>query len=232
MDRSIVFDTGPIISLATNNLLWILEPLKKQSGMEFFIPEAVKKEIIDRPLQSKRFKFEAMQVLSLVNRGIIKIISLPQIKAESEKLLNTANRIFQAKDNWLQIMHVGEMEAIAAAIIMNSSAFVVDERTARMLIENPDRLMEIMEKKLHTKISVDRGNLDDFRKQTRDIRLIRSTEIAAVAYEKGLLDQYIPNIPNPRKELLDSVLWGIKLNGCSISENEINKIVKIETKNK
>ena len=42
--RSIIFDTGPIISLVTNNMLWLLEPLKKQFKGEFYITKSVKKE--------------------------------------------------------------------------------------------------------------------------------------------------------------------------------------------
>lgn len=53
--RALVFDTGSIISLVTNNLLWILPPLKKQFRGDFLISEAVKGEIIDHPLKTKKF---------------------------------------------------------------------------------------------------------------------------------------------------------------------------------
>ncbi|HLC98559.1 MAG TPA: hypothetical protein VJC00_00960 [Candidatus Nanoarchaeia archaeon] len=232
MVKSIAFDTGPIISLATNNLLWILEPLRKDFEGDFLMPDSVRKELIDNPMKGKRFKFEAMQVLSFVNRGILKTVEMPQVKSEAAKLLETANNVFSAKGKWIQLVHPAEIEAVALALFMKSSAFVVDERTTRMLIEYPEKLKEIMEHRLHTKISVDRHNLDEFRKRTSSIRMIRSTELVTIAFEKGLLDQYLPNIPEPKRELMDSLLWGLKLNGCSISEKEINKIVKIETKNK
>ena len=57
--KSIVFDTGPIISLTLNNLLWIIEPLHDRFGGEFYITKAVYKELIDRPLSTKKYKFEA-----------------------------------------------------------------------------------------------------------------------------------------------------------------------------
>jgi predicted nucleic acid-binding protein len=230
MKKIIVFDTGPIISLATNNLLWILEPLKKEFDGEFLIPECVKKELIDRPLKGKRFKFEAMQVLSLMNRGILKLVEDPEVKAESKRLLDLANRIFKAKGNWMQLVHEAEIQAVALDKITDAAAFVVDERTMRMLIEYPEKLRKIMEHKLHLNIEIDKKNLAEFKKSTRDIDMIRSTELVTIAFEKGLLDKYLPNLPNPRKELLESVLWGVKLNGCSISEMEINKILKIEAK--
>ena len=53
--KSLVFDSGPIISLATNNLLWVLEPLKNKFNGKFFITQAVKGEIVERPLETKKF---------------------------------------------------------------------------------------------------------------------------------------------------------------------------------
>ena len=70
--KTIVFDTGPIISLTMNNLLWILEPLKSISNANFYITNPVKKELVDNPLnKTKRFKFEALQVLHYIENGIL-----------------------------------------------------------------------------------------------------------------------------------------------------------------
>ncbi|MCX8147150.1 MAG: hypothetical protein N3D84_01645 [Candidatus Woesearchaeota archaeon] len=235
MAKSIVFDAGPIITLATNNLLYLLDELKKDFNGDFIMPSAVKKELVDRPLQSKRFKFEALQVLSCINKGTLKVVDDPKANEEANSLLDIANRIFRAKGNYIQIVHIGEISAVALAVSMNSLAFIVDERTIRMLIENPENLKEIMEHKLHTNIEIDRKSLEEFKKRTKGINMIRSTELIVVAYEKGLLDNYIPKnfeMEEPRKELIDALLWGLKLNGCAISEKEIEKIIKIETKRK
>ena len=51
-----------------------------------------------------------------------------------------------------------------------------------------------------------------------------------IAYERGILDRFAAKIPNPQKELLDGVLWGLKINGCAISGKEIEEILKIEVK--
>ena len=61
--KCLVFDSGPIISLTTNNLLWILEPLKNKFKGRFVITEGVRKELIDKPLTTKKFKFEALHCL-------------------------------------------------------------------------------------------------------------------------------------------------------------------------
>ncbi|PIN86613.1 hypothetical protein COV19_03790 [Candidatus Woesearchaeota archaeon CG10_big_fil_rev_8_21_14_0_10_44_13] len=230
--RSIIFDTGPIISLALNDLLWILEPLKKNFGGGFYLPGSVKKELVDRPIEIKRFKFEALRVLSYINNGVLQVIGDQKMTEKTRYLMETANMIFSAKGNFIQIVHYGEMESLAAAMIMQSSAMVIDERTTRMLIENPKRLRDIMEHKLHVKLQMDKEMLERFMKEVKGIKLIRSTELAVAAYDLGLLDRFIPQMENAKSQLLDGVLWGIKLNGCSISEREIETIIKVETKGK
>ena len=51
--RSIIFDTGPIISLTMNNLIWTLKHLKRQFKGDFLITPAVKKELIEKPFRTK-----------------------------------------------------------------------------------------------------------------------------------------------------------------------------------
>ena len=70
--KSIVFDTSTIISIATNNLLWVLKLLKNKFGGEFFITSSVKNELIDRPLKSKKYKLEAIMISDILQKKIIK----------------------------------------------------------------------------------------------------------------------------------------------------------------
>ena len=228
--KSLVFDAGPVISLATNNLLWILEPLKKEFRGKFYITEAVKHELVDRPLEIKKFKFEAIQVQKLIEDGTLEIIDNSRIMQNTPVLLNTANGIFKAFNNYMRIVHFAEMSVIAAANSINADAIVIDEKTTRLLMENPKNLAEILKKTLHTSIGTNEANLKDFRSRAANIRAIRSVELVAIAYEHGLLDTYITKIPDSRKNLLESVLWGVKLNGCAVSKDEIEQIVRIEMK--
>ena len=82
--KSMIFDTGPIISLALNNLLWVLDPLKKKFKGNFYITKSVKKEIIDRPLNSKKFKFEALQVLHLYEKNVIELTGNDEIEIQAQ----------------------------------------------------------------------------------------------------------------------------------------------------
>ena len=228
--KSLIFDAGPVISLAMNNLLWVLEPLKKKFNGKFYITEAVRKELVDRPLETKKFKFEAIQVQRLIENGVLDIIDNNFIREKTPSLLNTANEIFKAYNNYIKIVHYAEMSVIAAATTLSADAVVIDEKTTRFLIENPKMIVEILKKTLHTPISINENNLKEFNNTVRNIKTIRSIELVTIAYEHGLLDNYITKIPDARKNLLESVLWGVKLNGCAVSKDEIEQIVKIETR--
>ncbi|MBI4440349.1 hypothetical protein HY638_05235 [Candidatus Woesearchaeota archaeon] len=225
---SIIFDAGPIITLTTNNLLWLLAELKKSYRGDFIITSSVHHELIDRPLSSKKFKFEALQVMKCVEDGILKVVDDSDIRQETVRLLDIANRIFTAHGNYLRIVHYAEISSIAAAIKLNSGVFALDERTTRLLIENPSALKSILEDHLHTKIKVDEKNLEEFSKAVKGIRAIRSVELITVAFEKGILDKFLPPPPNQKRVLLESVLWGAKLNGCAVSSREIDRILEME----
>ena len=144
--KSIVFDTGPIISLTTNNLLWIIEKLKQRYGGDFIIPREVKYELVNKPIETKIFKLEALQVNLEINKGNLKVVEDPRIQILKNELMNLANNCFYARGYPIKLVQEGEMAALALAIIFNSEAIVVDERTTRELIESPERLARLMSK--------------------------------------------------------------------------------------
>lgn len=231
--RCLVFDSGPIISLTMNDLLWILEQLKSRFKGEFYIAKAVKEELIDRPFDTKKFKFEALQVLQYVSKDVLKVVDSENIKSEAIELLELANHCFMAKGEYIKIVHFGEMEALAAALLLNAEALVVDERTTRYLIDKPEMLVRRMEEKLQTHVEVERQNLEEWKKKVKGVNVIRSVELVTIAYEQGLLDLYITEkekgiLPDIKKNLLESALWTVKLNGCAVSENEIEDIMRFE----
>lgn len=228
--KSLIFDAGPVISLTMNNLLWILEPLKKKFSGKFYITEAVRKELIDMPLETKKFKFEAIQVEKLIENGIFEIADNSFIRERTPVLLNTANEIFKAYHNNIRVVHFAEMSVIAAAVNLNADAIAIDEKTTRFLVENPKMVVEILKKTLHTPIAINESNLKEFNLMVKGIKVIRSIELVAIAYEQGILNSFITKIPDARKNLLESVLWGVKLSGCAVSKEEIGQILMQETK--
>jgi hypothetical protein len=226
--RSIVFDTGPLISLAMNNLLWLVKPLKEKFGGEFYITEAVKRECVDRPLTSRKYKFEALQILKLLEDGIIKVYTDRQLKDETLDLLELSNSLFKAKRNYIRNVQYAEIETIVAAKQVSASAIVIDEFITRTLVEKPLAVKDRMEFKLHMKVDIDKGNIAKFKANVAGLKVIRSFEITVISYELGLFKDYYLKLPDSKKMLLDGVLWAIKLNGCSVSEQEINEAIKFE----
>jgi predicted nucleic acid-binding protein len=228
--KTLSFDTGPIISLALNSLLWILEPLKEKFNGEFIIPTAVKIELVDKPLGNRRYKLEALQVLEIINKGILTKNTELDVINLGQELLELSNEIFIAKDHPITIVHIGEIHAISLALIKKSRALVVDERTTRLLIENPLEIRNILSNKLHTPVKVKTDLLNKLKEKIGDLKVIRSLELVTIAFELGIFNHYLKNIDikNPKETLLDSLLWGIKFSGCAMAEKEILKIKKIE----
>src|SRR3989344_1352279 len=146
--KSLAIDSSSIISLATNSLLWILEPLKKQFQGDFYITDSVKQEVINRPLSTKRFKLEALMIKEIVEENIISLYESTELRQESLKLLAISNNIFKSKNEYIKILDLAEVECLALAIILNSDALVVDERTIRLLVEDPYKLSKLLKKKL------------------------------------------------------------------------------------
>ncbi len=226
-EKKIILDSGPIITLAlNNNLLWLLEKTKSLYNFHFYITEAVKKEIIDNPLATKKFKFEAIQVMRLLNKGIIEVAPDKPIKEQTEEFLNLANSSLSTQKRNLELVHYAEVSAVAAFFHLKADAMMIDERTTRYLLERPKKLQGIMSHKLHTKVNINNKPLSDLRRKTKGIRLIRSAEFVAVCFEKGLLDEFLPDIPNSRKTLLDAIIWGMKLNGCAISTRDLKTLIR------
>ena len=226
--RALIFDAGPLISLTLNNLLSLIEPLKEKFKGDFIITDAIKSELIDKPIKTKRFEFEALQTLHYIENGTISRIKDNEINTKTQELLEIANNCFKAKGNYIQIIHKGEMSCIAAALLLDTNVIVVDERTTRLIIENPHKLKNILEHRLHTKVDVNDNNLKKFRNITKNIKIIRSVELVTIAFELGLVDKYIPNIENGKRTLLESLLCGVKLDGCSVSKSEIGQIMRLE----
>ncbi len=220
--KTLVFDTSSVISIAMNDLLWVLKELKIKFNGEFYIPSSVKLELVDKPLQTNKFKLEAIMVRNIIQSGNLKVYN----ELDVEEILRISNNIYSVNNRSIHILDRAEVEALALAIKLNAEAYVVDERTIRLLVENHHKLQELLQSKLHTRVDINEDNVKKFKEMTGEIPIIRSTELLVVAMEKGLLDKYSKD----KKELIEALLWGLRLRGCAISTEEIEDIVKLESK--
>lgn len=217
---AIFFDSSTLISLATTcNLHW-LQQLKKAYGGEFYITQTVKAETIERGLNSLRFKYEAIRLKSLLESGVLKIYDENSISNEINNLMSLINNTYLIDGRPLNIVQIGEITALAGCLKEKADALAVDERTTRLVVENPAALQELFSKKLHTKVYVSKENLRSWEDLVSEkLTIIRSAELAMVAWKKNLLFEKSTNA-------LAGILWALKFAGCAISENEIDLYTK------
>jgi len=199
--------------------------LKKNFKGKFIITKEVREEIIDKPINIKKFELEAMKLKELMNRGIIELpesvgVSQEEISKPTLEIMELVNNSFVGDKVPIKLIDLGETSCIALSKILSEKGIqnilVVDERTLRTLVEDPESLKRIFQKRLGAKINLLRDKL----KVLDGIKIIRSTELIYVAYKKGL-------ISIKEKNLLDALLYSLKYSGCAISDEEIEEIKRL-----
>jgi len=226
MNKAIIFDSSTLINFAINGLLQELGELKKLFDGKFLITSEIVGEIVDKPMRIKRFELEALKIKELITDKILEMpsslgIEENKISKMTNEIMNIANNTFFGQGNAMHIIDVGESSCLALSRLLNekgiNNVVSVDERTMRLLCEKPENLMAIFQKKLHTDLKMKKENLKSF----QDFRFIRSTELIFIAYKKGIVK--LRNHGN----VLDALLYAMKLNGCSISEEEISEMKRL-----
>ena len=223
--KALIFDSGTLITLSLNGLLYILEELKKTFQGKFLITEQVKYETLDRPIKVPRFELEALRIQNMLDAKILELptalnIHNNQLKKETNRLMYTGNSLILAEGRPIKIISEAETSCMALSLVLTKqniqNIIAIDERTTRILSEKPQNLKQIMEKKLHTSVELNPKGLNEF----KDFKFIRSTEIVYVAYKKNLL-----KINGPKA--LEAALYATKFKGSSVSFEEIDELKKL-----
>ncbi len=223
--KAIIFDSGALISFSMNGITDIIKRLKEIFKGKFLVTSEIKKEIIDTPMKIKRFRLEALKLKQLLDEGVLEMpsslgIKDSEITNQGNKILKIANSSFQGTRKAIHLLDMGETSCLALSRILTQkkikNVIVVDERTTRMLVEKPENLKSILEKKIHTQISIKQDNLKFF----KGFGIIRSAELVYVAYKKNLIKLKDRNV-------LDALLYAVKYKGAAISGDEIEEIKKI-----
>ena len=211
--KSLIFDSGAIITLALNDLLYILEPLKKLFRGDFYITEAVKEELIKNPLKIKRFMLEALMIKKLLEEGILKVFpNNSNLEEEEKRILNLANTTFTTDGEFIKVLDKGETSCLALYNLIKSDALAIDERSLRMLCEMPKNLHKLFESKFHRKVIANEENYLFF----KNFKVIRSSELVFIAYKNKII-----NLPTGKSEAIEALFYAAKFKGCAISRNEI-----------
>ncbi|MBN1940803.1 MAG: hypothetical protein JW772_01330 [Candidatus Diapherotrites archaeon] len=219
---NIVFDASSLISISQTCLIKCLADLRKKLGLDFFVSPTVFREVVSKPIKIKRFALNAVRVNELVEQQEIVVEALnPESEDLRHELDKICNNMFFAKNKPIRIMQTGELEALALLRQLNSKVLVVDERTARMLIENPFSIRSLMERRHHKKIREDTQKLKEAREMFSETIVLRSVELIALAFETNALAGQIENT----RDALEAALYAAKFSGCSVSFEEIQEFV-------
>ena len=226
MERKVlILDSGTIINLAMNGLLYLIKELKENSNVSFLITKQVEYETIDRPVGVPRFELEALRVKNLLESNFLEKpknfgISQDQINKKTKELMDIANHSIFARNKWIKLVSDAEMSCLALSSLLNEkkieNIIAIDERTTRLLAEKPSNLEKLMSKKLHFHVKIQTDKFNVF----KNFKIIRSTEIVFVAHKKGLL-----RIKGPKA--LEAALFATKFKGSSVSFDEITALKKL-----
>jgi len=226
--KAVIFDSGALISLSMTGLLGLLAELKKGFDGKFLITAEVKEEVIDTPLKIKRFELEALRAKRLLESDVVELpesvgVSDEDISKKTGEMLDFANSMYSGGGKDLHLVDLGEASCLALSAILRDrgvkNVIVIDERTTRMLVERPQNLNKFLGKKLHVKVNVNEKNLDAF----KNFQIIRSPELAYVAYKKGFVKM-------KGALVLDALLYALKFKGASISDDEIEEMKRMAGK--
>lgn len=223
--KALILDSGTLINLSMNGLLYILPELKKATEVRFIMTPAVKYETVDRPIDVPRFQLGAIRIKDMLESRDLEMpdafdISHDEIKSRTDDLMHLANNTVQARGKFIKIVSDAEMSCLALSKILTEKGIenmiAVDERTTRILSEKPGNLQKLMSKKVHFNVTLEEKNLKVF----QGFKFIRSTELVYVAFKKGVL-----RIEDPKA--LEAVLYATKFKGSSVSFDEINTLKKL-----
>ena len=223
--KAVIFDAGCLISFSMNGITDYIRRLKSIFKGKFLITNQVKFEIIDKPIKIKKFELEALKLKALLDDKTLELpssinIDDNEVSKKTDEFLRVANSTFSGRGKDIKIMDLGETSCLALSRIITEKGIkniiAVDERTTRLLVEKPENLIRIFERKMNTKINSKRENYKFF----SGFRIVRSAELVYVAYKKGLV-KLKGNL------VLDALLYAVKFKGAAISGDEIEQIKRL-----
>lgn len=211
-----VCDSSSLISLSETCNIDALRFLKA-SGARFVVPPSVRDEIVTRPLQIRRLAFSAMRLRKLIYDKILEVVELPNLERECQTILALANKVINVGGRPLTILQEGEVECLALMKLKGFKNLVVDEKTARLLLESPQTLFDALQSEFDEEVTIDQTALGAFKKGLEGASVLRSAEIIAVSADKGFFKEY----GSAARDALSASLYALQNAGCSISTQEL-----------
>jgi len=212
-----ICDSSTLISLAETGTLDALAFLKQNAGARFFVPPAVIFESIQRPEEITAFAFSAFKIEKALDQGTLERLPSKRAPAKTKDILRHSNNVFSVNRQPLKIIQTGEAEALAAYEEMQAKAILVDEKTTRLFIEDPALLQQSLEQEYRGNVKRNDDALNSLKKLLNGMNCIRSTEILAIAFEKGYFEGFKKN----EEKAFHAALYAVRKAGCSITTHEL-----------
>ncbi|HZX33812.1 MAG TPA: hypothetical protein VFF09_00365 [archaeon] len=221
--KNIAIDSSSLITISDSCLIRILKHLSDSEGISFIIPQSVYYESVEKPLKIKKFELNAVRIRDAVEDGYLKVAKTTQtVRQKMLELNEIASSLCTAKGKRIKLIDLGEAETLAMMKENNAGLLVIDERTTRMLIEEPENVVHFLERRHKSRVDLDFGALKRFRELFGGIRIVRSVELIALAYETGAFEKEL----HKSKQSLEAALYSAKFGGCAVSFEEINDFMK------
>jgi len=219
----IVVDSSSIITLSNSCLIRIMKHLTDSKNINFIIPESVYLESVKNPVKIKKYELNAVRVRDAVEEGYLKVRkTTPGVRKSMAEMDKIATDFCKSKGRPIKLIDLGEAEALALLKETGSKTMMIDERTTRMLIENPENITRFLERKHHTQINLNQNAVRKLREFVGEINFIRSVELIAFAYETGDFAKEL----HSSKQALEAALYGAKFSGCAVSFDEIKNYLR------
>ncbi len=219
----VVVDSSSLITISDNCIMKIVKNVAEREKISFIIPEAVYVESVENPLHIKRYELNAIRIRDAVDEGYLKVAkSTPVTREWMERLGKISASIANPSGTQLRLLQWGEAETLGLLKQLDSKILMIDERTTRLLIENPAALAGILSRRHNRKVMINGEKVRWFSENFRDINVIRSVELIALAYEDGAMHSEL----HTSKQALQAALYAAKYSGCAVSEDEIEEYLK------
>lgn len=217
---SVVCDASSLIALTDAGLLGALMTVRQRMKGDLLVTQEVINEMINNPIKIPEYSFSAVRLKRALNTGAFGVIGFND--NTFDEIIRITNNMFYTNRPFHLVNH-GEAEMLAAAIDNGLQTMLMDERTTRALIEAPMELKNHLEREFRVKINVNQDMYNEFQQMTKDLHVIRSAEIVALANDKGYFRKY----KDLSQKAYESALYAVKFNGCSIGFDEIKELVRL-----
>lgn len=216
--NAIIFDSSTLISLSEKCFLRLLMHVQEHSDCRFLLSQSVWEESVETPNRIHRFELNAERIREAVETGWMEIV---HPTAETQKwavqIEEWANHSFFIGKKPLAILQAGEIETMALYLSLQADAMAIDERTCRMLVEEPLRLQNHIGSKYDKKITANQAAIAKLQSKFKSALIVRSCDLLAWTYSHGLFGYELAQNP----ATLEASLFAVKIAGCAVSSQEI-----------